>query len=196
MTWPEPVPLSPSVTTSRHNLRPYDRDHDRERRHRDERDSYRDRDRDYEGDRDHRRRKIDEIDEASPHPSERSMKHARRDEVNGNASPMDVEPMTKASSVCERSMESDHCSSTRRSDDGRHGSLPYKLPVDDRSPPDRKNAFLIYSLVRLSCHFSSRQPSPSYENGPPPRSPNDDSEARSVFVSQLAACCQGSRLFL
>ena len=52
---------------------------------------------------------------------------------------------------------------------------------------DGKNAFLIYSLMRLSCHFSSRRPSPSYENGPPPRSPNEDSEARSVFVSQLAA---------
>jgi len=43
------------------------------------------------------------------------------------------------------------------------------------------------SLVGLNYRFSSRRPSPSYENGPPPRAPNDDSEVRSVFVSQLAA---------
>lgn len=55
-------------------------------------------------------------------------------------------------------------------------------------PQDGKDTFSISKPARLHhrYRFPSRRPSPSYENGPP-RPPNDDSEARSVFVSQLAA---------
>lgn len=52
---------------------------------------------------------------------------------------------------------------------------------------DGRHINLIDCCQFTDAIFCSRRPSPSYENGHSGHAPNDESEARSVFVSQLAA---------
>ncbi|KAF8342971.1 uncharacterized protein EI90DRAFT_3011391 [Cantharellus anzutake] len=183
-----------------------DRDRDRERgrdKDRDRAGDYeQDRERDRDRDREHRRRKLDEVDGSpSPRLDDRYSKRLRESSVDGGAAPpsseagrgdtrsasdRDLLDRVSKSSARDRSRESDRRSSytaSKPGDDGpRHPPPADRLPVDDRSPPpydDRK---------RRDERYDRRRSPPRRRRSPehPPVS-SADSEARSVFVSQLAA---------
>ncbi|KAF9512887.1 hypothetical protein BS47DRAFT_1393771 [Hydnum rufescens UP504] len=192
---------SRSTERERDRDRDKDRDRDREDRHRErrsyDRDGARDRPRDSDRDHDRRRRKLDDMDESSPRSDERTNKRTRGNDDSlevGSRPPRsdgggDLTEKVSRTSGRDHSRDSDRRSYTRRSDDGGPRRPPPgdMLPVDDRSPPHTR---LPYPDDRHDRRVRSppvrRRPSPSYD-APPVPPEDDDSEARSVFVSQLAA---------
>ncbi|KAI9460614.1 hypothetical protein BJY52DRAFT_1118076 [Lactarius psammicola] len=167
-----------------------ERDKDRERRHRDHesRHGHRDKDRDYERDRRRRRREEDGDDIEDRHKRKRGEESA--DDASSHPPPRDSP---------RRSTERAHSRDRYGDRRSRHSRDP-RDEIDDLARYGRDRG--LRRDERRSRHEDDthrRQPSPpplarkspTYE--PPPDDPmndeprEDDSEARSVFVSQLAA---------
>lgn len=198
-----------------HRDRDRERDRDRDRRHRDrdhDRHSHRDRDRDYERDR-RRRRREDDGDDA---PDDRH-KRKRGEESADEAPPSFPLPRDSPRRSSERAHSRDHHGDRRSRhsrdprdelDDSprygrdRGGRRDERRPRPEDDPVKRKptpppltyafsSPFECPNGLLIERHGCSRRKSPTYE--PPPDDPmndeprEDDSEARSVFVSQLAA---------
>jgi RNA-binding protein 39 len=196
-----------------HRDRDRERERDRDRRHRDrdhDRHSHRDRDRDYERDR-RRRRREEDGDDA---PEDRQKRKRGEDSADESSHP---HPRDSPHRSSERALSRDHFSDrrSRHSRDPRdefdespkygrdRGSRrDERRPHNDddslrRKPSPPPLAYAFSSPLEspngllIELHKYSRRKSPTYE--PPPDDPmndeprEDDSEARSVFVSQLAA---------
>ena len=197
-----------------HRDRDRERERDRDRRHRDrdhDRHSHRDRDRDYDRDR-RRRRREDEGEELEDRPKRRRGEESA-DEVPPPPPPPPPPPRDSPRRSSERAHSRDRHGDrrSRHSRDPRdefddspkygrdRGGRRARYEDDSHrrkpSPPPPTYAFSYLSdrpsgpFIDLRSHF--RRKSPTYE--PPPDDPmndeprEDDSEARSVFVSQLAA---------
>jgi RNA-binding protein 23/39 len=190
-----------------HRDRDRERDRDKERRHRDHesRHSHRDRDKDYEKDRRRRRREEDGDDNADDRHKRRRGEESA-DEASSH--PPRDSPLRSPEGVPSRDRYGDRRSRHSRDprdefDDspkyGRDRGGRRSRNEDDSqrrkpSPPPLTYAFSplykVWQPINRTCLFFRRK-SPTYE--PPPDDPmndeprEDDSEARSVFVSQLAA---------
>lgn len=192
---------SRSRDRSRHRDRDRDRDRERDRDRDRDRDRGRDRRRDRD-DRDNRHRERDDRerrrrkrDDDSDHPEDDRHKRRREEgDQDVNASHTNGDSMSVDRNVRrDRSRDSDRRHSERhprrRSPDS-HGGTPTSRR-DDRDRPHRRDEDGPGSPPKPKSPPAARRPSPQYE--PPPDSgdeqPNEDhdSEARSVFVSQLAA---------
>ncbi|PIL31901.1 transporter [Ganoderma sinense ZZ0214-1] len=184
-----------------HRDREHDRDRDRERdrerrRDRDDRERNRDREHDRERDRDdrdhkdrRRKRTDDQDDGLDGHSAEERVKRKRPDE-GGEESSLPAPPPSAGLPAPPPPMaDSPRRRNRSREPDRRYGDRPRRSrdPRDDFDDPR-------YRRDRERSRPPSppqRRPSPSYE--PPQDDPMndeptpDDSEARSVFVSQLAA---------
>jgi len=175
-----------------HRDRDRERERDRDRRHRDrdhDRHSHRDRDRDYE--RDRRRRRREEVgDDAQEDRHKR-----KRGEESADEAPSIPLPRDSPRRSSERAHSKDHYGDRR----SRHSRDP-RDEFDDSPRYGRdRGGRRDERRPRLEEEAIRRKPSPppltrkspTYE--PPPDDPmndeprEDDSEARSVFVSQLAA---------
>ncbi|KAF8506664.1 hypothetical protein F5888DRAFT_1602373 [Russula emetica] len=168
-----------------------ERDRDRDRRHRDrdhDRHSHRDRDRDYERDR-RRRRREEDGDDA---PEDRQKRKRGEDSAEESSHPQPRDSPRRSS---ERAHSRDHHSDRRSRhsrdprdefDDSPRYGRDRGSRRDERRPRNDDD-----SLRRKPSPPPVTRKSPTYE--PPPDDPmndeprEDDSEARSVFVSQLAA---------
>ncbi|KAG8928440.1 hypothetical protein FRC02_006899 [Tulasnella sp. 418] len=175
-----------------------DRDRDRDRR-KDDRDRDRDRRRDRERedrdkDRD-RRRKREESPGSGDHHSKRARDDTEHMDVdsqpNGNGNPASEKgDRSPASSGNRRGSRRSGDFRSPRYDDrdkdyDRRGSRSGRYDFDDR----RRDSDREYDRGPPPRRYEDdrpprKRPSPSYDDVPPP---DDDSEARSVFVSQLAA---------
>ncbi|KAL5535384.1 RSD1 [Sanghuangporus sanghuang] len=183
-----------------------DRERERELRHRDrDRNGHRDRDRDTDRDdmdrRERRRRHVD--DDADQKPSKR----IREDTIDTPRTPMSVDSPQKDDGRRPRSRDSDRRSirsgrgardlrddydrrgSPRRDGSARRGPDERPIPPKEESPLGEEERTVVPHGRSGSQPIV--RPSPSYDDGPQdPYSDEpkeDDSEARSVFVSQLAA---------
>ena len=199
-----------------HRDRDRERERDRDRRHRDrdhERHSHRDRDRDYERDR-RRRRREEDGDDANA-PEDRLKRKRGEDSADESSLPLPRDsPRRSSERAHSRDHYSDRRSRHSRDprdefdDSPRYGRdrgsrRDERRPRNDDDPPKRKpsppppltyafsSQFEILNAALIELYKYSRRKSPTYE--PPPDDPmndeprEDDSEARSVFVSQLAA---------
>ncbi|KAL5495414.1 RSD1 [Sanghuangporus weigelae] len=183
-----------------------DRERERELRHRDrDRNGHRDRDRDTNRDdmdrRERRRRHVD--DDADQKP----LKRIREDTIDTPRTPMSVDSPQKDDGRRPRSRDSDRRSIRsgrgardlrddydRRGSPRRDGSA--RCGPDDRPIPPKEESPLVEDERPMVPRGRSGsqpivRPSPSYDDGPQDpyldEPKEDDSEARSVFVSQLAA---------
>ncbi|KAL4069645.1 hypothetical protein V8B97DRAFT_2024412 [Scleroderma yunnanense] len=175
-----------------------DRERERERRHRidrrDEEGRYRTHD---EKDRD-RRRKRDDGDRSPERDLERS-KRKRHDEIDDPMVPFTVKdsPRSRTSDKRERSRERRYDKRARDPRDEFDDPPRYLIDKDRRdskrlpSDDDTLEDELDTRPLRPSPPRQVRRPSPTYEapveDYNPDEPKEDDSEARSVFVSQLAA---------
>ncbi|KAN0124730.1 hypothetical protein V8E52_001282 [Russula decolorans] len=174
-----------------HRDRDRERERDRDRRHRDrdhDRHSHRDKDRDYERDRRRRRREEDGDDV----PEDRQKRKRGEDSADESSHP---HPRDSPRRTSERAPSRDHFSDRR----SRHSRDPRdefddspRYGRDRGSRRDERRSRVDDDSVRPKPSPPPvTRKSPTYE--PPPDDPmneeprEDDSEARSVFVSQLAA---------
>jgi RNA-binding protein 39 len=187
----------------RHEKGDGERDKERERDR--DRDRFRERDRDRDRERDERRRRKRDEDELPPKDGEdRSSKRLRDDKEDPSRMDIDVPdkvPRDRSrDSERRRERERARYSEERRYRerdelDRRPPPPPDRRRIDDvpmgrASPMRRYVPIAPLSQLRLTTRFKFRRPSPTYDlpsavDHRPPE--DDDSEARSVFVSQLAA---------
>ncbi|KAG6336663.1 hypothetical protein ID866_2410 [Astraeus odoratus] len=183
----------------RNRERERDRDRERERRHRsdkrDEEGRHRDRD---EKDRERRRKREDgdETPERDPDRSKRK-RHEETDDPYSTLSTLKDSPQSRTSDRRDRSRERRYDRRARdprdefddlpkhHADRDRRGSR--RPPSDDGTLEDELDS----RSLKRSPPRQVRRPSPTYEapveDYNPDEPKEDDSEARSVFVSQLAA---------
>ncbi|CAL1695695.1 unnamed protein product [Somion occarium] len=189
-----------------------ERDRERRERHRGERErgesrhSHRDRDRDERDYRERRRKHVDDVDEyIDGRNGEDRVKRRREDEGPEDASLPAPPPSANLPPPPPPPLsESPHRRRDSRDVDRRYDDRPPRRPVSDarddfddlaRYPPVKEHTSL--SRGPPSVEFERRsippvsRPSPTYEipddTFNPDEPKEDDSEARSVFVSQLAA---------